>query len=257
MIFYAFSEEEIVDTHRRLGILDDLKIAAKYAYKNRLPKRINPTTDGTTGEVLLDILIQVYEPLSHKLITRAKFQQLGDNTEIKGYDALYFTKYEGEISLWLGQIKTGSCAYCKSSIGSDLDTKYVSDYFSDAMYYIADKADKNNPLTDILNKINEICFESIKNKWTSEQKKGVLLKLLESWNVKIIIPCVLVFTAEIYSDVQKLQDEIVECTNEVVEYFDDKVFKITAGLNYEIIYYVFPVNNVKELREKISVFKKD
>ena len=120
MIFYAFSEDEIVNLHKLNGILDNLKIAAKYAYLQRLPKRKNANTDGTPGEVLLDILIQVFEPLSQKLIARAKYQQLGDNNEIKGYDSLYFTKDDSNISLWLGQVKTGTFKYCKASIISDV-----------------------------------------------------------------------------------------------------------------------------------------
>ncbi len=101
MVFYAFSEEEIVEQNNRFGLLDDLEAAAKYAYEQRLPKRKKADTDGTAGEVLLDILIQVFEPISQKLIARAKYKQQGDNNEIKGYDVLYFTKSNSEISLWL------------------------------------------------------------------------------------------------------------------------------------------------------------
>jgi hypothetical protein len=256
MIFYAFSEEEIVEMNDRNGILDDLRIAAKYALNNRLPKRNNPTTDGTPGELLLDILIQVYEPLSHKLIARAKFRQMGDNFEIKGYDALYFTQVGKEISLWLGQVKSGSCDYCKSGIKSDLNQKYLSEYFSNAMYYIADKVEKSSPLIDILNKINGICYESIKYNWSSEYKKEILFKFLKSSNITIKIPCVLAYTAEIYDDSSKLSNEITSETNGMIDYFDQAVFNISVPLNVELIYYIFPIENVQSLREAISLFKR-
>jgi len=255
MVFYAFSEEEVVNTHKRNGMLDDLKAAAKYAYIERLPKRINAATDGTTGEVLLDILIQVYEPVNHKLIARAKFKQMGDNSEIKGYDALYFAEHKNEVSLWLGQVKTGSCEYCKSSISTDLNAKYVLDYFSRALYYIADKVETNNPLLKILHKVNDIHFESLKKSWTQEQKRKKLFELLSSFGVRIKIPCVLVYTDDIYSNPNRLRGEIVKATNAMVDFFDNKVFTISIGLAYEVIYYVFPVRNVQELREKVLAFK--
>jgi len=188
IIFYAFSEEEIVEMHNRIGVLDDLKTAAKYALEKRLPKRNNSSTDGTPGELLLDILIQVYEPLSHKLIARAKFKQMGYNNEIKGYDALYFTQQKENISLWLGQVKTGSCSYCKSSIKSDLNEKYVSDYFMNAICYIVDKVEKSSPLLDILKKINDISYDSYKNNWNQEIKKEKLFDYLKTNNIKHCCP---------------------------------------------------------------------
>jgi len=38
IVFYAFSEKEIVEQHQNYNLLDDLRDAAKYAYVERLPK---------------------------------------------------------------------------------------------------------------------------------------------------------------------------------------------------------------------------
>lgn len=255
MVFYAFTEEEIVTYHKRYNLLDDLKNAAKFAYTERLPKRTNPDTDGTTGEVLLDLLIQVFEPTTYKLIARAKYKQMGDNSEIKGYDSLYFTKTQDKVCLWLGQVKTGSCEYCKSNIATDLNSKYSLEYLLKSIFYIVDKVEKNNPLINIINEINDINYEAVKHSWSNEQKKGKLFKLFTENNIEIIIPCVLAFTADIYHNKEKLTNEISACTQEIVKYFDSKDFQIPEEIDYKIIYYIFPIQDVKELRKKIVDIK--
>jgi hypothetical protein len=256
MVFYAFSEGEIVEQNNKFGLLDNLTIAARYAYEQRLPKRKNPNTDGTTGEVLLDILIQVFEPISQKLIARAKYKQQGDNNEIKGYDALYFVKNTEEISLWLGQVKTGACSYCKSSIVDDLNEKYVLDYFCNSVFYIADKADKSSDLLEILCEINKICFKSAQFNWDAATKKTALIDLLKNRNVKLKIPCLLAYTKDIYSDDRELGIKIKDSVQEMVDAFDQTDFNIINELEYELMFCVFPLSDVKALREKIVEFKK-
>lgn len=256
LVFYAFSEEEIVEQNNKFGLLDDLAVAARYAYEQRLPKRKNADTDGTAGEVLLDILIQAFEPINQKLIARAKYKQQGDNNEIKGYDALYFTKNSNEISLWLGQVKTGACSYCKSSIIDDLNNKYLLDYFCKSVFYIADKNDKSSDLSDILFEINKICFDAVKFKWSDDIKKQALLKLLMSKNIKIKIPCLLAYTENIYRDNTDLSKKVDDCVKSMIGEFDKKDFQIANGLSYELMFCIFPLSDVRELRKKIVKFKK-
>ena len=255
MVFYAFTEEEIVNYHNQFGLLDDMKKAAKFAYESRIPKRKNPNTDGTPGEVLLDILIQVYEPQSEKLIARAKYKQLGDNSEIKNYDAMYFTRDKDNIYLWLGQVKSGSCSYCKSDIKDDLNKKYVLDYLAKSMFYIAQR-NENNSLTPILNQINKIYFDAIDSNWSQEYKVQKIVELFNDNNIKLMIPCLLAYTADIYSSQSELECRVNSCTEEIVDYFDSLSFDINEKLNYEILYYVFPIQNVQILREKVGSIKK-
>lgn len=256
MVFYAFSEDEIIEQNNKFGLLDNLTSAARYAYEQRLPKRKNPNTDGTAGEVLLDILIQVFEPISQKLIARAKYKQQGDNNEIKGYDALYFVKNKEEISLWLGQVKTGACSYCKTSIVDDLNTKYVLDYFCNSVFYIADKADKSSDLIKILSEVNMICFKSAQLNWNDETKKKALIDLLKNKKIKLKIPCLLAYTRDIYSDDTALSIKIEDCVQEMVDEFDKTDFNIINELEYELMFFVFPLSDVKILRQKIVEFKK-
>ena len=168
-IFYAFTKDEILEMEEDLHILEDLRNAAKYAFSERLPERIKPNSDGIVGEILLDIFIQAYEKDSDKLVARAKHTEMNSKKEITGYDALYFTKNNDGINLWLGQAKAGSKQYCQGDIAKDLKTKYTKEYFSDTCYYIKDKGDCNE-LKDLLKRINRLCFNAQKDGYTSDMK---------------------------------------------------------------------------------------
>ena len=122
LLFYSFGEDEVV-TYYEKDAFSSLEQAAKYAYQKRLPHR-DPKQDGLPGEVLLDLLVQIYNPNAYKLAVRTLFRQ-ADNNEIKGYDLTYFTKDSSGISLWLGQAKLGGKTYCKNGIDKDLIEKYV------------------------------------------------------------------------------------------------------------------------------------
>jgi len=256
VVFYAFSENEIINLKTNVEILNDLRSAAKFAFSERLPKRLNANSDGTLGEVLLDLLIQVYEPLSQKLVARAKHTEMRKKTEITGYDALYFTKNNDEISLWLGQAKAGSESYCKSDIKNDLNNKFSSEYFSDTAFYIADKSDSKD-LTILLNEINKICFEAQKKGLTKKEKTDNLYKLLRQYNIHIRIPCLLAYTKNIYDDMNLLPKEIKKITEAISKYYDSEKYSINIGLPYNLIFYVFPIKDVTYIRERIVALKKE
>lgn len=238
VVFYAFSENEIIKLKTNIEILNDLRSAAKFAFSERLPNRLNANSDGTLGEVLLDLLIQVYEPLSQKLLARAKHTEISYKSEITGYDALYFTKSNDEISLWLGQAKAGTESYCKSDIKNDLNSKFSSEYFSDTAFYIADKSDSKD-LTILLNEINRICLEAQKNGFTKQEKTDNLYKLLRQYNIQIKIPCLLAYTKNVYDDMDLLPKEIEKITKSISKYYDlsIKQYIIFMLLRYSIIMY--------------------
>lgn len=104
LFFYAFGEEEVVAYYKK-DRFSSMQQAARYSYQQRLPKRAD-INDGLPSEVLLDLLVQIFNPSAYKLAVRTLFRQ-DDNNEIKGYDLTYFTKDETGISLWLGQAKLG------------------------------------------------------------------------------------------------------------------------------------------------------
>lgn len=256
MVFYAFSEDEIINKISLFNNYEDLKLAAKYAYINRLPKRENAKTDGTIGEILLDIFLQLESYETKKLIARAKYTEIDNSNEIKGYDALYFTKGDNDISLWLGQAKAGAKSYCKSSISDDLQEKYKKGYFLNAAFYIADRKDTNE-LDELLEGINKLCLDSQKNNWNQDKKFNMLMKLLSDYSVTIKIPCLLAYSKDIYSDENKLKEYLDKEVNGIVNFYDNRKFSIDISLKYQIIFYILPIKDINYIREQIVKFKKD
>lgn len=78
LFFYSYGEEEVVQ-HYEKDHFSSLEQAAKYEYINRLPKRAG-ITDGLPSEVLLDLLVQLYNPQACKLAVRTILRQ-NDNNE--------------------------------------------------------------------------------------------------------------------------------------------------------------------------------
>lgn len=163
LFFYAYSEEVIVDYYER-DRFSSMERAAKYAYRNRLPKRAE-IKDGLPSEALLDLLVQLYNPSAYKLAVRTILRQ-DDNNEIKGFDLTYFTRDDNGISLWLGQAKLGGKDYCKSGINDDLLKKFKSEYLSKVM---------REATTQKFNLPQEIFF---KNRTISKENQEKLLLLL-------------------------------------------------------------------------------
>ena len=256
MVFYAFAEDEILKLNDDIGGLDDLRAAAKYAYVKRLPKREKAKSDGTMGEVLLDIFIQLASQDTKKLIARAKHTPINTKTEITGYDALYFTKDAAGISLWLGQAKAGQKRYCKDSIVKDLQEKYKKEYFADTAFYIADKNEAPE-LGELLMDINKVCLMAQMNKWDVNQKISKLLEALNDKQVKIKIPCLIAYSLDIYSDKAKLKEYIEAEVKDILEAFDSQIFPIEIGTSYEIVFYIVPVKDVDYIRDKIVELKKE
>lgn len=256
MIFYTYSEKEILKMNDDMGVLSNLRAAAKYAYRERLPKRENAKSDGLVGEVLLDIFIQLATPNTKKLIARAKHTEIGSKKEITGYDALYFTKDDEGISLWLGQAKAGQKAYCKKSIVADLNEKYTEEYFADIAFYIADK-NESDELGELLREINIICYEAQVEGWNKKDKIKRLMQVLESFRVNIKIPCLIVYSKNIYQDEKKLKAYVEAEIEEIVKEFDSRKFSIEIGLPYEIIFYIMPVEDIDYIRNKIVELKKE
>lgn len=169
LFFYSYGEEEVVQ-HYEKDHFSSLEQAAKYAYINRLPKRAD-ITDGLPSEVLLDLLVQLYNPQACKLAVRTILRQ-NDNNEIKGYDLTYFSKDETGVSLWLGQAKLGGKAYCKTDINKDLLEKFTAEYLSKQIFFVCEK---RVSLTDdtkaILEAIEEINIRSMEDDATLRGKK--------------------------------------------------------------------------------------
>lgn len=250
LLFYSYGEEEVVEYFEK-DRFSSMEQAAKYAYKNRLPKRAE-IQDGLPSEALLDLLVQLYNPLAYKLAVRTIFRQ-NDNNEIKGYDLTYFTKDESGISLWLGQAKLGGKDYCKSGIDKDLMEKFDAEYLSKQMFFVCDKrVSLTADAKAILEAIEEINILSMED--SDAERSHELLSYFQSHNIGIKIPCLLAYGQEqVYQDVAQLHDRIISETEAIRNYFTKRTYKF-QGYSPEIVFYVFPIESIERLRNKETGF---
>jgi len=72
-----------------------------------------------------------------------------------------FSDDNQEISVWLGQVKTGDWNYCLKSIKGDLNKSILKEYFSGQMAILADlkRCADVSVMSAIINEINNICFD--------------------------------------------------------------------------------------------------
>jgi len=250
LLFYSYGEEEIIK-HYRKKTFSDLEEGAKYAYINRLPKRLE-ISDGLPGEVLLDLLIQLYAKDAYKLAVRPIMRQ-DDNNEIKGYDLTYFSLQNNEVTLWLGQAKLGGKYYCKKDIHKDLLEKFKKEYLSKKVFFVCDKqvgvTEECEKLTDIINKVNIATLNE-----DDGLRANALLSCFKGNNIKINIPCLLAYEqADVYADVSGIYQKIDEELAEVQKYFSKTLFQF-EGFTPQILFYIFPIKCLERLRDNKGGF---
>jgi len=245
--FYCYGESEIIEEYSR-GKLEDLEKCAKYAYIQRLPKRPEET-DGLLSEVLLDLIIEIFEPLATKLALRTIFRQ-NDNNEIKGYDLTYISRSKDDsISLWLGQAKMGDRGYCLSGIHTDLLSKYDAGYFTKQLFFLCDKpyatTKDTKHLLRIIDDLNRSTIDL-----SADMRETALIKLFEREHISIKVPCLLAYKNELlYSDPANLFLNL--CTEiEKIRTFYSKKNYSSFVLKPHIIFMVFPLSDVDVIRSK-------
>ena len=246
LFFYAFGEEEVVAYYKK-DRFSSMQQAARYSYQQRLPKRAD-INDGLPSEVLLDLLVQIFNPSAYKLAVRTLFRQ-DDNNEIKGYDLTYFTKDESGISLWLGQAKLGEKSYCKSSIHKDLLEKFKKEYLAKQLFFICDKrigiTDDAKSILEAIEDINLLMINSEEN-----SRSDNLIDYFKKHHINIKIPCLLAYgDGTVYDDVKKLSDKIKNEIDSIKQYYDKKAY-VFDGITPEIIFCVFPIESIERLRDK-------
>ncbi len=250
LFFYAFGEEEVVAYYKK-DCFESLETAASYAYKQRLPKRL-AQSDGLPSEVLLDLLVQLYNPNAYKLAVRTIFRQ-DDNNEIKGYDLTYFTKDEEATTLWLGQAKLGAKNYCKSGINLDLINKYKIGYLTSQLYFVCDKrVNLTEDAKTILQEIENINIRMLEE--DADRRAKSLVEYFNTHNIKIKIPCLLAYGKDsVYQDASQVYLHIEKEIESARQYFSRHTYNV-EGLNPEIVFYVFPLESLERLRDERTGF---
>lgn len=246
LLFYCYGEEEIVENFNN-GLFSDLETAIIYAYKNRLPKR-PALKDGLPGEVLLDLIMHIYEPSAYKLAVRTLLRQ-DDNNEIKGYDLTYFSVKDNKISIWLGQAKMGGKNYCKNGIHNDLLDKFKREYFSNQIYFIAEKqAGITKEGRAITNAINEINMRTIRS--SKDTRADTLINYFIDNDIDINIPCLLAYGENsIYKNINEVSVGIEKEICQIKKYFLENQY-FFDGFTPNILFFVFPIKDLEYLRSE-------
>ena len=254
IIFYAYEKNEIEKEYNK-GHFDNLRKASRVAYENRVPKT-EKETDGLLGELTLDSFIKLFFPDIEMLYSRVKYierkphkeediQRQGQ--EIKGYDSMVFSIENGHKYFWVGQVKTGSWQYCLNNIKRDINKSIIKYYFADAIVILCDimrAVNGSSPeLNKIIDDINEIIYNCNNNR---EEQTTKILTYFKEENIKIRIPCLLMPNESEYADSAELLKII---KTKVGNAFKDFNIENDAGLNIEILLLVFPLRDLRTVRE--------
>ncbi len=248
--FYCFGEDEVTKAYES-NTFSSLEDAIQYAYSFRLPHR-DPKKDGLPGEVLLDLLVQIYNPDAYKLAVRMISRQ-DDGSEIKGYDLTYFTKDSSGLALWLGQAKLGEKRYCKDGINADLIEKYTNEYLTRQLYFVSTKRyEITEDAKILLEKINGLNVRTIRK--DGDSRARALIDLLNEMGIVIKIPCLLAYDEKlVYENAAHLYEHIQREVDEIKSHFNNRQYSF-VGFNPEIVFYVFPIESIKRLRDKENGF---
>lgn len=249
IIFYAYEKEY------RTGHLVDLRKASRVAYENRIPKT-EKETDGLLGELTLDSFIKLFFPDIETLYSRAKYLERRPHKEetvdrkgheIKGYDGMVFSIENSQKYFWVGQVKTGDWNYCLTEIKNDINKSTIKYYFTDAVAILCDIMRAVNSssieLSKIIDDINDIIYDCNSNRTEQTAK---ILQYFKQKQIVIRIPCLLMPDESNYADSNKLIDNI---KTKVKNAFKEFVLDNNDNLDIEVLLLIFPLRNLKRVRE--------
>lgn len=254
LLNYCYYEKELQsDNFTDITRLEDYLAEATL---ERLNERLNESSDGLVGELLLDLMLREEYRNCNTLLCRPLFQQKEKlKKEFTGYDSLLLIEENDKLSLLLGQAKAGNYDYCKKGIKEDLNTKYGTTYFGKTMCYIKERQTQivdNKKITELLTKINKICIDLLR---FPVEKHNKICELIKEENVKLIFPCLLFYNnPSIYA--QNMESLLNVELKKVISFFDELKFDINL-YEYEIHFYIFPTINVSNIRNSLIDYKKD
>ncbi len=262
IVFYAFEKNEIEKDYEKHR-LDDLYKAAIAAYNNPSFPKTEKLTDGLMGELTLDCFIKTFFDDIEMLYSRVKYVEYvprknldkkRKGKEIKGYDGLVFSISNDVKYMWAGQVKTGTWEYCLKSIKEDINKSILKTYFSDSMLLMARimraASDRSKELEKIIDDINDLQLDYSTDEALLQQK---IIEYFNSNGIIIRLPCLIMAEEECYSDEEILLETIkAKCSKA----FKDFTFENKENLNVEVMFLVFPVRDIKDLRNRFLSIRK-
>lgn len=256
LLNYCYEEKELEKLYN--PDIPNLKRYINKAIKDRLNKKTKQAQkDGLCGELLIDLILRMENQDNKVLCCRPYYQQLGARSELKNYDVLMFRVNNDDLTLILGQVKTGSFDYCNKGIKEDLNTKYKDTYFGDAVCYIADRRisddTSNEKLLKLVSDLNGISLDTDDINIRNDK----ICEYIKDNNIEIEIPCLLLYgNNSIYNSVNDISINLEKEVELVKKYFDNLSFNI-CDFNFRICFYVFPTKSIEELRNGIMEYKKE
>lgn len=236
--------------------IPELKKYINKAIRDRLNKKTSQAQqDGLCGELLIDLILRMENENNSMLLCRPIYQQLGAKAELKNYDVLMFREdAKNNITLILGQVKSGQFDYCTQNMKDDLDTKYNETYFGNAVCYIADRRISDCPNKTLLNIVSELNAIALGSDDTSIRNNKIC-EFIKNNNIKIEIPCLLLYGKDsVYSNMDKIKDALDAEVNLVKQFFDNLSFNI-YDFDFSISFYIFPSKSIIDLRKSIMDYK--
>ena len=247
LVFYSFEDAEIKKEYEG-GRLENVRTAAKEAYRDLVPKT-EKKLDGMLGELLLDAMLRKFYPQTKTVISRVKYLERQPKREIKrelyGYDAIMFSEGEGQISIWLGQAKTGDWDYCSESIRDDLNKNILKSYFAAHMIILATykRGDNLGGLTKVINDINQIKYDTVEE--GNDKRYDAIISYFVDNKIQILMPSLLLYQANEYENTDDILADIKnKCETDL------KNISVTNAepLNINALFIIFPVRNLDMLR---------
>jgi hypothetical protein len=149
--------------------------------------------------------------------------------------------------MWVGQVKTGTWDYCFTGIKEDIDKSILKHYFASAMAIMADimmaTSDLSHDLKSIIDDLNDIFFD---HPTETEERHSKIIEYFKEKKIVIRIPCMIIAEEEEYSDTEKL---LASVKSRCAKAFDGFCENNDCGLDIEIMLMVFPVRDLKKLRQ--------
>ena len=156
--------------------------------------------------------------------------------------------------MWAGQVKTGTWDYCLKNIKNDINKSILKSYLSDSMILMADimkaVSDHTKELEKIIDDINELQLEYSTDETILHHK---IIEYFNSNNIIIRLPCLIMAGEDDYSNEETLLETIkTKCSKA----FKNFTFENKDNLNVEVMFLVFPVRDIKGLRNRFLSIRK-
>jgi hypothetical protein len=131
--------------------------------------------------------------------------------------------------------------------------KYTNEYLTRQLYFVSTKRyEITEDAKILLEKINGLNVRTIRK--DGDSRARALIDLLNEMGIVIKIPCLLAYDEKlVYENAAHLYEHIQREVDEIKSHFNNRQYSF-VGFNPEIVFYVFPIESIKRLRDKENGF---